>query len=81
MIILILKSTIGINTYTLTPYNPPPPPPHMNKYIYINIQNYALKCTIKYITTAYISTFLNYYFFQKYKYKNGPTKYYAQRIR
>ena len=32
---------------------------HKNKYIYIiYTQNYAIKCTIKYITTAYISKLL-----------------------
>ena len=49
----IIKSTIGINSYTLTPYKNH----HKNKYIYIYTiytQNYALKYTIKYITITYI---------------------------
>ena len=43
----------------------------MNKYTYIYIiytQNYALKCTIKYITIAYISKLLKLLLFSK-KYK------------
>ena len=56
------------NTYTLTPHNPLPHSLHRNKYIYINniyTQNYELKCTIKYITTAYISKLLKLLIFSK----------------
>ena len=38
---------------------------YRNKYIYT--QNYELKCTIKYITIAYISELLKLLIFQKYK--------------
>ena len=41
---------------------------HRNKYTYIYIiytQNYALKCTIKYITIAYISKLLKLLLFSK----------------
>ena len=41
---------------------------HRNKYIYINTiytQNYALKCTIKYMTTENISQLLKLLLFSK----------------
>ena len=56
---------ININTFTVYKKH------HRNKYIYIYTiytLNYALKCTMKYITTAYTLKLLNHYFFQKKKF-------------
>ena len=57
-----------MDTYSFTLYKKH----HRNKYLYIYIiytQNYALKCTVKYITIAYISKLLKSLLFSKIKKK------------